>query len=159
MAGNCSARLSWDFGRIRPPGTPLDRRGHPRTLISTKNQTRRTILRPFRGDEKLPPDCLQAPRRWACFFVVGCFKGHLKQGLPPPRAPRSLAMPSSRPHFGTQLFGGGLQQVKDEMENDHEAALESVAGADFVCVQHHFFVPDPFTWVPGPSSAGNLPNN
>ena len=43
------------------PGTPLDRRGLPGTSICTKNQPRRPILRPFRGTEKLPPDCLQLP--------------------------------------------------------------------------------------------------
>ena len=44
------------------PGTPLDRPGPPRTSICTKNQHRRPILRPFRGTQKLPPDCLQVPR-------------------------------------------------------------------------------------------------
>jgi len=44
------------------PGTPLDRRGPPRKSISTKNQPRRLILRPFRGKRKLLPDCLQVPR-------------------------------------------------------------------------------------------------
>ena len=44
------------------PGTPLDRRGLPGTSICTKNQPRRLILRPFRGTQKLPPDCLQVPR-------------------------------------------------------------------------------------------------
>ena len=40
--------FSWIFGRSRP-GTPLDRRGPPRTSIYKKNQLRRPILRPFRG--------------------------------------------------------------------------------------------------------------
>ena len=40
------------------PGTPLDRRGLPGTSICTKNQPRRPILRPFRGTQKLQPDCL-----------------------------------------------------------------------------------------------------
>ena len=41
--------------RNRPgtdPGTPLDRRGPPRTSISTKNQPRRPFLRPYRGTQK-----------------------------------------------------------------------------------------------------------
>ena len=53
------------FRGFRPeidPGTPLDRRGLPGTSICTKNQPRRPILRPFRGTQKLPPDCLQVPR-------------------------------------------------------------------------------------------------
>ena len=40
------------------PGTPLDRRGPPRTSICKKNQARRPILRSFRGTPKIPPDCL-----------------------------------------------------------------------------------------------------
>ena len=51
------------FGRSRPPGLPPDRRGPPRTSISTKNQPRRRILRPNGGDQKIPPDCLQVPRK------------------------------------------------------------------------------------------------
>jgi len=43
------------------PKTFLDRRGLPGTSICTKNQPRRPILKPFRGTQKLPPDCLQVP--------------------------------------------------------------------------------------------------
>ena len=49
------------------PGPPLDRWGSPGTSICTKNQPRRPILRPFRGTRKLPPDCLQVPRKLKIF--------------------------------------------------------------------------------------------
>ena len=53
------------------PGTPLDRRGLPGASICTKNQPRRPILRPFRGTQKLPPDCLQVPETgFLVFFSV-----------------------------------------------------------------------------------------
>ena len=69
------ARFSLDFRPNTAPGTPLDRRGPPRTLISTKNQPRRPILRPFRGTDKIPPDCLQAPsqgtRTWLFLLISG----------------------------------------------------------------------------------------
>ena len=57
------------FGPVFPgfpaesdPRDPLDRRGPPRTSISTKNQPRRPILRTCRGAQKIRPDCLQVPR-------------------------------------------------------------------------------------------------
>jgi len=48
-----------NFGRSRPPGPPLDRRGPPRTSIPTKNQPRRPSLRLNGGERKVPP----APRK------------------------------------------------------------------------------------------------
>ena len=41
------ARFSRKFRPKPTPGTPLDRRGPPRTSSCTKNQPRRPILRPF----------------------------------------------------------------------------------------------------------------
>jgi len=40
---------------------PLDRRGLPGTSICTKSLLRRSILRPYRGTQKLPPDCILVP--------------------------------------------------------------------------------------------------
>ena len=57
------AKFSFDFPPKPTPGTPLDRRGPPCTSTCTKNQPRRPILRPLRGEQKVPPDCLQAPRQ------------------------------------------------------------------------------------------------
>jgi len=48
------------------PETPLDRRGLPGTSPCTKNQSRRPILRPLRGTQKLPPDCLQVSSPKLC---------------------------------------------------------------------------------------------
>ena len=51
--GTLGDRKSSIFHGFRPeidPGTPLDRRGSPGTSICNKNQARRPILRPFRGD-------------------------------------------------------------------------------------------------------------
>ena len=57
-----SGRFSFGFWPKPTPETRLDCRGPPRTSISTKNQPRRLVLRPFRGTKKNPPDCLQVPR-------------------------------------------------------------------------------------------------
>ena len=46
------ALFSRDFRPKQPPGTPLDRRGPPRTSTFTKNQPRKPILRPSRGTKK-----------------------------------------------------------------------------------------------------------
>jgi len=45
------------FSQEIDPGTPLDRPGAPRTSICTKNQPRRPILRPCRGDAMLCFEC------------------------------------------------------------------------------------------------------
>ena len=44
------------------PRTPFKRIGPDCGTERTRNQPRRPILRPFRGTQKLPPDCLQVPR-------------------------------------------------------------------------------------------------
>ena len=81
---SASAPASGNFGRNPPrdhpgknfavcllspcdPGTPLDRRGLPGTSTCPKNESRIPILRPLRGTQKIPPDCLSGnllhPRR------------------------------------------------------------------------------------------------
>ena len=78
-----------DLRCFRPeidPGHPLDRRGAPRTSICTSNPPRRPILMPFRGTQKLPPDCLQVPRLWL-WLKDKETAFHMTPGGPPGRSP------------------------------------------------------------------------
>ena len=63
--GSLAGHFRADFRRCfakSTPGTPLDRRGSPRTSVCTENQPRRPTLRPNGGELKILPDCLQVPR-------------------------------------------------------------------------------------------------
>ena len=48
LAGDFRPGFPWDFRPKPAPGTPLGRRGPPRTSASTRNQPRRPSLRPKR---------------------------------------------------------------------------------------------------------------
>ena len=59
--GNRWFSSRWIFGHFSAklgPEIPLDRRGSPRSAGCTKNQTRRPILRPFRGHVLVSPDSM-----------------------------------------------------------------------------------------------------
>ena len=61
-----------DFRPNPTPGTPSDRRGPARTSISTKNQPRRPILRPFRATQKTRQTAFRYP---ICGRVPPCMNG------------------------------------------------------------------------------------
>ena len=61
LAGNFRRDAPWIFGRTRPPGPPLHRRGPARTSTCTKNQPRIPIQMPRCDEQKKPPDCFQVP--------------------------------------------------------------------------------------------------
>ena len=68
------------------PKTLLDRRGSSCSAGCTTNQPRRTILRPFRGANKIRPDCCQVPSFWVFrFFALVCLRSRGPSGRPPGR--------------------------------------------------------------------------
>ncbi len=89
----CSAKLG--------PKTLLDRRGSSCSAGCTKDQPRRTILRPLRGANKIRPDCLQVPSFGVFrFFALVCLRSRGPSGRPPEGPRMALGdLPGASPNF------------------------------------------------------------